>query len=88
MTSAHVSLIMQDKEKDKEIERLRRLLGEEEAKNGMLHDKEKSVTSELVKYIRGDAKWAAHCKQLASEKQRLKEMMEEERFVLFALKYN
>ena len=79
---------MQDKEKDKEIERLRRLLGEEEAKNGMLHDKEKSVTSELVKYIRGDAKWAAHCKQLASEIQRLKKFIEDQRFVMSALKYN
>ena len=79
---------MQDKEKDKEIERLRRLLGEEEAKNGMLHDKEKSVTSELVKYIRGDAKWAAHCKQLASENQRLKKLIEDQRFVYSALKYN
>ena len=86
MTSAHVSLIMQDKEKDKEIERLRRLLWEEEAKSGMLHDKAKSVTSELVKYIRGDAKWAAHCKQLASENQHLKDMIEDLRFVLFVVK--
>ena len=77
--AAHVRLILAKKEDEKTIVELRRLLEEEQAKNRVSQDRARGTTSDLVKYIRGSAQWAAKVNELTSENRRLRE----EKFVMF-----
>ena len=72
-------LILEKKEDEKTIVDLRRLLEEERERCRVSREEARGATSELVRFIRGSAQWAAIVDELTSQNERLKK----EKFVVY-----
>ena len=90
MCAANVHLILKDKanekkmeEKDLEICAKDRVICEKDQENRMLKDKVRGITREHVKYILSNAQLAALSEELTSENKKLKQALDEQKFVAF-----